>query len=269
MNAWVLALPCVLLAASSPHVHADTAADPPPLHGSLLAYPLVSVDGERPDLVFAQRTIQRSWGRSEDSTYREVDIPGWKSEPGAFTMSLAVPGTGQLYAGERRGYAFLLVEAVSLYQIVHLSHTADQLDQKARSFAGNPTDSTSRWAFETWAKRSGQDPASLEALYAADPSLFYYEIGHIASLQPGWSDYGTADQMSPQFVSQRDDAELRRKHQKDFIAVLWVNHLVAAFDALRAARMVNLPLQHNLDLHMKAGWRGGSPTLSAVLERTF
>jgi hypothetical protein len=268
MTALRLVLSCALLVCAASVACADERSDAPPMHGSLLAYPLLSAGGQ-PDLVLAQRTIQRSWGRSEDSTYREVDVPGWKSEGGAFAMSLAIPGTGQLYVGERRGYAFLLVEALSLYQVYHLSHTADQLDQKARGYAGNPSDSTSRWAFDTWAKRSGQDPASLEALYAADPSLFYYEIGHSASLQPGWGDYSSGDMMSPQFNSQRDDAEARRKYQKDFIALLWVNHLVAAFDALRAARIVNMPLQRNLELHMKAGWQRSSPTLSAVLERKF
>ena len=52
-----------------------------------------------PELWLAQRTIDRDWGLSEDSTYRTVDIQGYKSEGWAMIMSAALPGTGQLYVG--------------------------------------------------------------------------------------------------------------------------------------------------------------------------
>jgi len=48
-----------------------------------------------PELIWAQRTIEREWGPSEDSVYVETDVPGWRSEGLALGLSAAVPGLGQ------------------------------------------------------------------------------------------------------------------------------------------------------------------------------
>ncbi|MBI1798664.1 MAG: hypothetical protein HYR73_03145 [Candidatus Eisenbacteria bacterium] len=251
---------------------AAACCDPAPpsleLRGSQLAYPLVSGE-QRPDLVLAQRTIERRWGPSDDSTYREVSVPGWKSEGGALAMSALVPGTGQLYCGARSGYLFLIGEAIGIYQTVHLLHKANQLEKEARAYAGSPLDSTSRFAFDTYEKRGGQDVADLQAIYYADPSLFFYLIARDERYRIGWLDYGYEEIMREQFIEDRDNVEQRRKRSRVFRSALWANHLVAAFDAMRAARLVNLPLRQSLDLRMKAGWRQGSPTVTAVLERKF
>src|SRR5207247_2336461 len=58
--------------------------------GSVLA-PRLLEGTERPELILAQRVIERSWGLSEDSTYVELSIPDWKSEGWAFLLSGAVP----------------------------------------------------------------------------------------------------------------------------------------------------------------------------------
>src|SRR5262245_48812201 len=58
--------------------------------------------GERePELILAQRTIDRTWGPSDDSVYVTVEVPNWKSEPLATTLSAVVPGSGQWYVGEK------------------------------------------------------------------------------------------------------------------------------------------------------------------------
>ena len=50
---------------------------------------------------------------------------------------------------------------------------------------------------------------------------------------------------------------------------LWLNHLVSAVDALRAARLHDLPLRRDLELKLRGSWRGGRPALVAALERGF
>ena len=245
-------------------------ADAPgaPERGSTLAYPLVSGQGA-PDLVLAQRTIERHWGLSEDSTYKTVDVPGWKSEGGAMAMSFAVPGTGQLYVGERYGYLFLLIEALGIYEVWDSRHTASDLEKQARGFVGNPADSTSRWSFDAWEKKTGQSADGLRALYAADPVLFYSEISYEDRLDPGWNDSGSGDANRAQYTAWRNDAESHLKHARMWTGGLWANHLVAAADALRAARLVNLPLQRDLELRLRSGWKKGGPQFTATLERRF
>jgi len=236
--------------------------------GSVLAYPLVAGDGA-PDLVLAQRTIERRWGLSEDSTYREINVPGWKSESGALGMSFVLPGAGQLYAGERVGYLFLLTEALGIYEVWALAKSGDHWNRQARDYAGNPADTTSRWSFETYEKRTGKTSAELRALYQADPGLFYSEIAYVPGLSYGWNDYGAGDASQKQFVAWRDNGQERLKRSRIWRAGLWANHLVSAVDALRAARLINVPLQRNLELHLKSGWGHGAPQVAAIVERKF
>jgi hypothetical protein len=61
------------------------------IRGSAFALPLVTGHA-RPELVLAQRAIDRSWGLSEDSSYAEVDVPQWRSEGLAVGFSAVVPG---------------------------------------------------------------------------------------------------------------------------------------------------------------------------------
>lgn len=262
-------LAAALLCVASSMARAESAVPAAPQHGSVFAFPLVG-GTDRPDLVLAQRTIERRWGPSEDSVYREVSVPGWKSEGGAMAMSAVLPGAGQIYAGEHRmGYAFLLAEAVGFYQHWALQRTADRFERKARAYAGNPQDSTSRWAFSTYEQRTGQSADALRALYQADPDLFYYEIARYDNLQQGWSDYGYTEIEREQFIEWRENVEERRKRARYFVAMIWANHVIAAVDALREARISNLPLRRDLELHLKSGWSRGAPQMAVSLERRF
>ena len=65
----------------------DAAAPSPATARELDAFALASdlapskLSGSKdvPELWLAQRSIDRDWGLSEDSTYRVVDVPGYKS----------------------------------------------------------------------------------------------------------------------------------------------------------------------------------------------
>jgi hypothetical protein len=260
--AWALTLCALALAANF-----AAASDSMP-RGSALALPLVT--GEtRPELLLAQRTIERKWGPSDDSTYHEVNVPGWKSEGGAMAFSFVIPGAGQMYAGERSGLFFLLGEAIGIYEVVSLLNSANEWDTKARTYAGNPNDSTSTWSFDSYQQRTGSSTAELQALYAADPSLFYYRIGADPTLAPGWVDYSSGLDSRSTFTSYRDNAESRRHRSHTWRSALWINHLGAAVDAFRVARLANVPLRENLHMHLKTDWSGDAPAMSAVIEASF
>jgi hypothetical protein len=259
-----LAMALAMLAAMSPAATADGGA----LRGSSLALPLVTGTA-KPELVLAQRTIERRWGPSDDSTYREVNVQGWKSEGGAMGFSFVLPGAGQLYAGERYGVLFMLGEALGIYQVFALLRSGDDWDNRARAFAGNPNDTTSTWSFRNYEQRTGSNAADLEQLYAADPSLFYYRIGADPALAPGWTDYSSGLSSRSTFTDWRDTAESKRKRSRAWRSALWINHLGSAIDAFRVARIANVPLRDNLHMHLKTDWSGDGPAMTASIEAKF
>lgn len=227
------------------------------------AVPLLA-GGERPELVLAQRTIEREWTTHEDPNAAKA-IPGWRSEPAALGLSAAVPGAGQLFIGERSGFLFALAEAAGWVGYFMWRHDANDLRDQSETVAGAPDDPQSGWSFDRWAAVSQGDPSELRALYAADREAFYDLIGRDSRYQAGWVDGGTQQR----FGDLRDRSNHQLRRSKFAGGALWVNHLVAAADALRAARIQNLPLRRNLDLKASGGWNGGQPALRLAVESHF
>jgi hypothetical protein len=220
-----------------------------------------------PTLILAQRAIERSWGASDDSVYVVHEIPDWRSEGFAIALSSAVPGLGQAYAGEaRRGLMFAAAEAAGwIVRQIHAKRGDDLRDQAAL-FAGTPTDSASAWSFARFAGTTDEE-SEIEALYTVDPDAFYDRIATDPRYASGWGvDH---DQQRRSLIDLREisDHRLRMAHYAE--VGLWLNHLVAAVDALRSARQHNLPLIPKLGIRVKSGWRSGGPAVTALIERRF
>src|SRR6185503_7194787 len=105
---------------------------------------------QKPEMVWAQRTIDRQWTSTSDPDHPQR-IPDWRSEPAAVALSAALPGAGQLYSGERSGYVFALAEAVGWVTLVVLKNDSEDLRDDAGNVAGTPTESSSGWSAERWA----------------------------------------------------------------------------------------------------------------------
>lgn len=236
--------------------------------GSLLALPLLA-DAEHPELVLAQRTIDRTWGPSDDSLYHEVSIPDWKSEPAAMALSAVVPGLGQVYVGERTGWFYTIAGAAAWFESWYNTRRGREIRDDAYAYAGVPTDSTARFSFDTWEKRTGQSSDALRALYAADRNLFYFTIARDEAYRWGWADFGYTDIQREQFIELREDSQAHMKRGRYFQAAAWIDHLVAALDGLRTARAHNLPLRQNLNLKVGGRLNRGNPVVTAALETRF
>lgn len=229
---------------------------------------LLRIEGhEKPELILAQRVIDREWGPSDDSIYVEKEVMNWRSEPGAMLMSAVLPGAGQAYANAPgRAMWFALAEALGWTARILLRRSGDQVREEAAAYAGSPSDSVSAWSFVRWASGSDMDPAQLQSLYAADPEAFFDLIASDPTLLPGWGD-GEAGRARFEELRATSD---RRLHGARFSeSVLWVNHVLAAVDALRAARAHNLELSPSLGLDVRGGWYRGQPELSAAIVRRF
>lgn len=264
MNGWTplravaLALGCLMAAAGA--AWSATTASPE------WALPLVG-SASPPRLLLAQRQIERAWGLSEDSVYREIDIPNWRSEGAAIALSAVVPGAGQAYVGKPRAWAYAVAEVAGWTSRWLYRRRGLELEDQAAAYAGSPADTTSRWSFDRWVSATNGDPGELRALYDRDRNVFYDRIAHDPSLLSGWAGNAAATRIP--FSGLRDVADDRLRFSRYSGTALWINHIVSAVDALRAAHLNNLPLGRGTKLGLASGWRHGSPTLRAALRRSF
>lgn len=235
------------------------------LTGSRLALPVSTAsDGD----LLAQRVIDREWGPSEDSLYTEVKVPGWKSEGGAMALSAALPGAGQLYAGEGAGWAYLLVETAGWVQRTVAGRAADRRDDEARAFVGNPYDSTAGWSLARYQSAGGGDAEYLERLWAGDREAYYRTLATDPGYVGGFAGVNPTNEQV-RFVALRAERDSKLRLSRRMEALLWVNHLVAAIDAFRAARIHNLPLRQQYQLRVAQKFKHGRPEFRAALVRRF
>jgi hypothetical protein len=254
---------CACGAACATQCCADVRFEP-----QLLGLQVVASDGGP---MLAQRTIEREWGLSEDSVYVVKDVPGIKSEMMAGLMSAGLPGTGQMYVGGtsnmRRGAVFALAEVVALTARIMLQQEGDRVRKDAAAFAGVPTDTTSAWSLQRWAHATQSDPADLQRLYEANPEEFYDVIEGDPKYMAGWAGDAEANQQHFFELRASSDRKLNGAHVSQ--SFLWVNHVVAAFDAFRSARVSNMALGPALGLKVKTGFKRGRPEFMAILSRKF
>jgi hypothetical protein len=229
---------------------------------------LVVGDGE-PELRFAQRAITPDMGvpRQTDATeYAYVDIPGWKSPGQSAGMSLALPGSGQLYNGSSRGYVYLGIEALAVYTFAHFKAQRDDARDDYFAYVGDPNSSSSRFSFERL--EGSVDPteiARLREIYAKDQREFYDAVTNDEDLVAGWS--ATADRGDAQFLAKETDRLARRSRFGMFVGI--ANHLISAVDALHLARLNNIALRDDLSLKIKVRPSLGHSSLAFTLTQKF
>ena len=257
---WVMLLAALATAGGAANARAVAAVP------SRLALPVVAAPVANDWL--AQRVIDREWGPSEDSVYREIDVPGWKSEPLAAGLSAVLPGTGQLYAGDAGGWWFLVAEAAGWTSHTIYRHSADRAWSDLVHTLGNPEDPASVFSFARYESATGTDPEHLRALWEKDRTAFYHVLHDDPDYLSGFSGANPTDAFT------NFDDQMRRHDNSMHAAriasvALWLNHILAAADALRATRLHNLPLAQDLQLQLAHQWRGHEPELRAALVRSF
>jgi hypothetical protein len=235
---------------------------------SKLAPVMLHGSAQVPELWLAQRTIDREWGPSEDSTYRTIDVKGWKSEGLAWALSGALPGAGQLYADEGSGWFYLLGEAAGWAGRIVTRNKANKLRDQAAAFVGDPTDSASTWSFARYSRSSGADAAFLEQLWVADRESFYQALATDPAYRAGFSGSNPAAAFDS-YRGLRESSQNRLRQSRALEIGLWLNHVVSAFDALRATHIRNLPLRRTMELQMGGRMRRGEPQFRAALVRRF
>ena len=222
---------------------------------------------EESKVLLAQRSIEREWPSLGDSGVARPQA-GERSAIAAMAMSAAVPGAGQLYAGRTSGLGYAAVEVAGWVGWALLKRNGDRLRSDAVTIAGAPVDSASAWSFERWESATpGGDATNLRALYSSDREAYYDAIGGDERYSAGWNDGGA----KARFDDLRQRSDRRFETARWTSAGLWVNHLVAAVQALRAVRLgnMNVNLGNHIELKAHGGLHGGRPNLLLTLERRF
>lgn len=217
--------------------------------------------------LLAQRTIEREWPVRGDSGV-VTPPPGARSPIAAMALSAAVPGAGQVYAGRRRaalGYA--AVEVAGWVGWALLQRGSERLRDDATALAGAPGDSASAWSFDRLQDVTGVDATELRALYAADREAFHDAIGRDSRYAAGWFDASSQSRFND--LRRRSDRKLEGARWTS--AGLWVNHVVAAVEALRGVRLgnLNVDLGNRTELRAKGRLQRGRPSFLVTLERRF
>lgn len=213
-----------------------------------------------PELLLAQRAIDRELYPSreapEDSSrYQYVEVEGWRSPGLAAGMSAALPGTGQLLTGAKRGYFFLGVQAVAVYTYLHFDSKADEDRDLAFAFAGDPSYSTSRWSFDRYELEVGREEADrMRAIYQKDPAEFYSRVSSDPQYFAGWAGATESDKVenvAGYRLIDEDRIDARRAARFGLFTAI-ANSVVSAVDAFRQARLNNIEIQEDWNVRFKA-----------------
>lgn len=232
-----------------------------------LQEPMRATRGDVPPDWLAQRAIEREWGASDDSLYTEVSVAGWKSEPTALLASALLPGAGQLYAEEGSGWIFLAGEVAGWTLRALSVRRADDRTEEFATLAGDPYVPASGWSFDRYEAATGGDPTWLQTLWVADREAFYLALAREPAYRAGFA--GDAQATFDRYRGLREEREDALSRARTLEVLLVMNHLVAAWDALRAARFHNLPLRRALPVQLGTEWREGEPRWTASLVRRF
>jgi len=163
----------------------------------------------------------------------------------AFLMSAAVPGSGQLYAGTKRGYAYLVAEAGLLVGYALTRRSAEnQRDKYVQEVkAGVKFDGAG--SFDSWNMEDFEHASDFENWHNIYTDDGGQPVGRVGKFY--WSeeykDYDTeqGDRIpdTPARLVALDlrlDSNDRFKSARRFVGVMLFNHLVSAIDARIAAR---------------------------------
>jgi hypothetical protein len=261
-------------AVSPPETRLDYYGEPSPF---LRGMSRISGDGEEPQLMLAQRAIDREIGGSEAKSeddpaqYTYVEVDGWKSPVVAGGLSFIIPGTGQLYTGHKYGFVMMGIQAVALYSYFHFQNEAQSFQNEAFSYAGNPNIAGSRWSFEKFEAEAGREEADkLREIFRRDPVEFYSRVSTQEEYFGGWQ--GSGQEQIDNVVGYRtldeDRKDAARASRLGLFAAV-ANTIVSTVDAVRAANLNNFQIQQNLNLQMEPKLGRDSGLTATVTHRFF
>lgn len=164
--------------------------------------------------------------------------------------SLAVPGTGQLVLGEKRGYLYLLAEAALWGGVLALdSKGTDKRDEyEAYADAHWDFNGYSDWYAETCVDCDDCDEYLCRPLAEYGTQEYYEDIGKYDTYWRWWNDdgdetyidwreYSDADvTFRDAYYDMRGESNRYLRHARYAMMAAFLNHVVSSVDAFLSAR---------------------------------
>jgi len=157
-----------------------------------------------------------------------------KSQGKAFLYNLAIPGTGHLYAGYKRGFAYLGVEGLSWATYFYYHGLGKEKEDEFQGYADNHWDYT-KWISACNCQGSAEDQL-IRNFYNTNKQQYYEDIGKIPTYFQGWDDYDASknDSANRRFYrGMRTDSNDLLKNASYALMVAFVNRIVSAVDVIR------------------------------------
>ncbi|MDE2997508.1 MAG: hypothetical protein OXU79_00345 [Gemmatimonadota bacterium] len=210
-------------------------------------------------------------GRASANLWLLDDEPaptGGKSPKLAFTMSLIVPGLGELYAGEpKRAAVFLGIEAFTWFNYLRWRNRGNDLKAEFRAFADRNWDENRYREWQEYNRARGSPYIETETLpckragegcHRVDIQQYYEMIGKYDQFVFGWRDVrdvgfrtGNGDVDSNQRVDyedQRNESNRFLKRASVIIGLTVVNRIASSIHAALRVRSAQLSISPRPDL---------------------
>lgn len=207
--------------------------------------------------LFAQRVLkdpkEKEEEKKDEESREEEKAPEVVSQPRrvspalAFVFSAGVPGAGQFYNGNRRGIAYLAVEAVAWIAYFSFRSSGNSKEDDFKEFAGGLEDG--HWLYDTY--RGGEcwdeDSDSLIVYFAEnDPDHYYEDIGKLPSYACGWD----TEENRQEYRDLRNESNDLKSWSRRALMVVFLNHLASGIDAFITARSREMKVAPETELQM-------------------
>lgn len=196
----------------------------------------------------------------------------------SFLLSAILPGAGQLYNANSRGYVFLALDAASWFTRSSYLDAADRKEADARAFADR------HWDFDRFVGAEGNEgcgfPPGADTLLAGyfedDRNQYYEELANGDEYRCGWDDARFDPESDRVLSDRRVEYREQRDRQNTFenraglaLGVLVLNRIVSAVDAFRLARGRDAGEAPSLRLTSELGREEGGPRAVFRLTKEF
>jgi len=173
-----------------------------------------------------------------------------KSTGAAFIMNLAVPGSGHLYAGYKRGWVYLGLEALAWASYLYYKDLGNQRETEFENYGDT------HWTYDKWyagcppCENSPED-SLLQYFEQNNEQQYYEDIGKISTYFPGWDSEENRNfyrGIRAHYNNYEDNAHLA-------VTGAFVNRIVSSVDVLVSMRHRGASLGPNtrlkLNVHTK------------------
>ncbi len=157
-----------------------------------------------------------------------------KSRAKAFLYSLAIPGTGHLYAGYKRGWVNIGIEGLTWITYFYYHDRGTTKEDEFEAYADG------HWDYATWISQCGCQGSPEDSLILEfrenNTQQYYEDIGKIPTYFGGWDDYNASTNNSANknyYRGIRADSNNFFKNAHYAVLVAFVNRIVSAVDVLR------------------------------------